>query len=58
MEISEADAGQLVEQGLARHQHAVAIRITAHYYPDADSAGRRVRKRLRPVFLPLPKHTG
>jgi hypothetical protein len=55
VEISGADVDELAGRAVARHEHAVAIRITAHYYRNAGLAGDRLRKRLRPVVRRLPK---
>jgi hypothetical protein len=51
--IAGADICDLAAQALASHEHALAIGLTAHYYPNADTTDDHFRKRLIPVFRPL-----
>lgn len=51
VEVGGADVGDLAGQALARHQHAIAIRIKIDYYLNTNVNARpgRLRKRLLPV---------
>ena len=53
VEVGGADVGDLTVQALARHQHAIAIRIKIGYYLNTNVNARpgRLRKRLLPVTL-------
>ena len=53
VEVDGADVGDLTVQALARHQHAIAIRIKIGYYLNTNVNARpgRLRKRLLPVNL-------
>lgn len=51
VEVGGPDIGDLADQALARHEHAIAIRIRIDYYLNANVNARpgRLRKRLLPV---------
>ena len=53
VQVSGADVGDLAGQALARHEHAIAIRIRIDYYLNTNVNTRpgRLRKRLLPVRL-------
>jgi hypothetical protein len=52
VEVGGDDVGDLAARALARHEHAVAIRIKIDYYLDMNVNVRpgRLRKRLLPVW--------
>jgi hypothetical protein len=51
VEVGGSDVGDLADRALARHQHAIAIRISVGYYLNwnVNARPRRPRKRLLPV---------
>jgi hypothetical protein len=49
VEIGGTGVDQLAARALARHQHAAAIRIKIHYYPNVTTGQQRLRRRLLPV---------
>jgi len=49
VEIGGTGVDQLAARALARHEHAAAIRIKIHYYPNVTTGQRRLRRRLLPV---------
>lgn len=51
VEIGGPGVDQLAAQALARHEHAAAIRIKIHYYPNVTTGQHRLRRRLLPVWL-------
>lgn len=49
VEIGGTGIDDLTGRALERHEHAAAIRILIHYYPNVSTSRGRLRKRLRPV---------
>jgi hypothetical protein len=49
VEVSPAGLDELAARAVARHEYAIAIRITGHYYPNAEARDERLPRRLRPI---------
>jgi hypothetical protein len=54
VEISEAGVSDLAGRAVARHEHAVAIRIAVEYYYPKPAATARLRYGLRPTLPTQP----
>jgi hypothetical protein len=54
VEISDTSVADLAERAVARHQHAVAIRIAVEYYYPKLGPTDRLTSRVRPT-MPTPR---